>query len=211
MSGGCLVGCAADVVPGRSAAVNPRRAAQSGWRAAARPRILRRCSPIRSPRCSPASFATSVSRSATPIFRSRPSCRVFGALLVDEERLLYPGDVLHEAGHIPVASPQERSRETLKPRGGDEIAAIAWSYAAARRLEIDPAIVPGYRGSASAFISNFAAGRFVGTPLLQWYGMTFEPRLAQEQGVEPFPSMLNGCADAQFQRMMARRGGLSAW
>ena len=126
MSGGCLVGCAADVVPGRSAAVNPRRAAQSGWRAAARPRILRRCSPIRSPRCSPASFATSVSRSATPIFRSRPSCRVFGALLVDEERLLYPGDVLHEAGHIPVASPQERSRETLKPRGGGEIAAIAW-------------------------------------------------------------------------------------
>jgi hypothetical protein len=77
----------------------------------------------------------------------------FGALLVDEERLLYPGDVLHEAGHIAVASPEERSRETLKPRGGDEIAAIAWSYAAARRLEIDPAIVfheAGYRGSASA-------------------------------------------------------------
>jgi hypothetical protein len=54
----------------------------------------------------------------------------FGALLVDEERLLYPGDVLHEAGHIAVASPEERSRKTLKPRGGGEIAAIAWSYAA---------------------------------------------------------------------------------
>jgi hypothetical protein len=116
-----------------------------------------------------------------------------GALLLDEARLLYPGDILHEAGHIAVADPEERKREKLKPTLGDEIATIAWSSAAARHLEIDPAIVfheGGYRGSASAFVSNFAAGRYVGTPLLQYYGMTIEPRLAKAQGVEPFPFML---------------------
>ena len=116
-----------------------------------------------------------------------------GALLVDEARLLYPGDILHEAGHIAVASPEEREQETLKPKKlGDEIAAIAWSYAAACHLGIDPAIVfhpAGYRGASSAFLSNFAAGRYVGTPLLQWYGMTFEPRQAASEGVEPYPAM----------------------
>ncbi|HEX8663640.1 MAG TPA: hypothetical protein VF744_06385 [Beijerinckiaceae bacterium] len=117
----------------------------------------------------------------------------YGALLVDEARLLYPGDILHEAGHIAVASPEERGRETLKPtKLGDEIAAIAWSYAAVRHLGIDPAIVfhpAGYRGASSGFLSNFAAGRYVGTPLLQWYGMTLEPRQAASEGVEPYPAM----------------------
>ena len=117
----------------------------------------------------------------------------FGTLLVDEKRLLYPGDLLHEAGHIAVADPEERKREKLEPTLGDEITTIAWSYAAARHLGIDPAIVfhpAGYRGSSSAFLENFAAGRYVGTPLLQCYGMTLEPKQARAQGLEPFPAML---------------------
>jgi hypothetical protein len=72
----------------------------------------------------------------------------FGALVVDEPRLLHPGDLLREAGHIAVASLEERKREKFKPTLGDEITAIAWSYAAACHLGIDPAIVfhpAGYR------------------------------------------------------------------
>ena len=117
----------------------------------------------------------------------------FGTLVVDEARLLYPGDLLHEAGHIAVAAPEEREREKLKPTLGDEITAIAWSYAAACHLGIDPAIVfhpAGYRGASSAFLTNFAAGRYVGTPLLQCYGMTIEPKRALAEGSKPFPSML---------------------
>lgn len=30
-----------------------------------------------------------------------------GTLLVDEEKLLYPGDLLHEGGHIAVMSPKK--------------------------------------------------------------------------------------------------------
>ena len=64
-----------------------------------------------------------------------------GAILVDEARLTYPGDILHEAGHIAVADPAERHAPTLSPSPGDELATIAWSYAALRHLDIDPAVV----------------------------------------------------------------------
>ncbi|MES2818302.1 MAG: hypothetical protein V4812_04865 [Pseudomonadota bacterium] len=35
----------------------------------------------------------------------------------------------------------------------------------------------------------FSAGRFFGVPLLQWAGMTHEPKQAEAAGVEPFPAM----------------------
>ena len=38
-----------------------------------------------------------------------------GAILVDEARLTYPGDILHEAGHLAVADPAERNAPTLSP------------------------------------------------------------------------------------------------
>src|SRR5687768_12529171 len=117
----------------------------------------------------------------------------YGALLIDEARLTYPGDILHEAGHIAVSDPAERKQEKLTPNLGDEIAAIAWSYAALRFLDLDPAVVfheGGYRGGSRAFIENFSTGHYVGVPLLQLYGLTVEPRLAAAQGVDSYPHML---------------------
>src|SRR4051812_45454787 len=64
-----------------------------------------------------------------------------GAILVDEARLACPGDLLHEAGHVAVAEPAERSAAKLSPSDGDEMAAIAWSWAALKHLDLDPAIV----------------------------------------------------------------------
>ena len=116
-----------------------------------------------------------------------------GAILLDETRLTYPGDLLHEAGHIAVADPAERNQEKLSPNLGDEIATIAWSYAAALHLEIDPTIVfhaGGYRGASAVYVENFDAKRYVGVPLLQLYGMTVEPRFAAARQVDPFPHML---------------------
>jgi hypothetical protein len=116
-----------------------------------------------------------------------------GAILVDEERLTYPGDILHEAGHLAVTDPAERNAPVLSPDGGDELTSIAWSYAALRYLELDPAIVfhdRGYKGGAAALIENFTAGNYFGVPLLQCYGMAVEPRRAAEAGVEPYPHML---------------------
>jgi hypothetical protein len=116
-----------------------------------------------------------------------------GAILVDAARLAHPGDLLHEAGHLAVADPAERAAPTLSPSPGDELTAIAWSYAALRHLDLDPAIVfhvDGYKGGAESIIENFTAGRYFGVPLLQLYGMSCEPRQAAEKGVAPYPHML---------------------
>jgi hypothetical protein len=116
-----------------------------------------------------------------------------GAILVDEARLAYPGDILHEAGHLAVTDPAERHAPKLSPDGGDELTSIAWSYAALRHLKLDPAIVfhdRGYKGGAAALIENFTAGNYIGLPLLQFYGMAVEPKGAAASGVEPYPHML---------------------
>jgi hypothetical protein len=115
-----------------------------------------------------------------------------GAILIDEARLTYPGDILHEAGHLAVADPAERNAPALSPGPGDELTAIAWSYAALRHLEIDPAIVfhAAFKGGNDSIIENFTAGRYFGVPLLQLYGMSVEPRMAAAKGLEPYPHML---------------------
>ena len=51
-----------------------------------------------------------------------------GAILVDESKLAYPGDLLHEAGHLAVTDPAERNAPALTPTAGDEMATLAWSY-----------------------------------------------------------------------------------
>ncbi|SRR5579871_457912 len=106
-----------------------------------------------------------------------------GGLVIDETRMLYPGDLLHEAGHLAVLTPEERnvSRPDLSQPAG-ELGAIAWSWAAAVHLQIDPRIVfhpHGYRGGSDALIENFEAGRFIGVPFLGWIGLTSVPTYPQ--------------------------------
>jgi hypothetical protein len=116
-----------------------------------------------------------------------------GTILVDEARLKYPGDLLHEAGHVAVASPGERAQPHLSPTPGDEMTTIAWSYAAAVHLDLalDVLFHPdGYKGGSSSLIENFTTGCYIGVPLLHTYGMAIEPRQAAALGVEPFPHML---------------------
>jgi hypothetical protein len=117
-----------------------------------------------------------------------------GALVIDEDKLLYPGDLLHEAGHLAVMPPGERAKAgtTIDTGGGEEMAAIAWSYAAALHLRIDPAIVfhpDGYKGGSKAILENFAASHYFGVPLLQWWGLAVDEKKAAESNVEPFPKI----------------------
>jgi len=49
---------------------------------------------------------------------------------------------------------------------------------------------PGsFQGWDTSLIEGFAAGSYVGVPLLQRYGMTVELRLATK-GIAPYPHML---------------------
>lgn len=116
-----------------------------------------------------------------------------GALVIDPARLEWPGDLLHEAGHIAVTDPA--LRPTLREVPSDpaeEMAAIAWSYAAAVELGLDAAVVfhvAGYRGSGPALAENFTAGNYVGVSMLDWFGMTIEGRRATSDGLPAFPIM----------------------
>lgn len=113
-----------------------------------------------------------------------------GRLLYDPERLQWPGDLLHEAGHIAVTEPVLRPTVSdFESDGGDEMAAIAWSYAAALASGIDPRIVfhdHGYRGDGRSIADNFAEGRYIGVPMLQYYGLA---RFRQDEG-EQYPAMI---------------------
>jgi hypothetical protein len=94
-----------------------------------------------------------------------------GAIVVDEQRLSHPGDILHEAGHIAVSDPAVRNAATLSPTHGAEIATLAWSYAVLCHL--DPAVVfhpDGHKGGSRSLIDNFTAGHTIGVTLRQYFG-----------------------------------------
>jgi hypothetical protein len=130
---------------------------------------------------------------------------VRGVLVYDADRLVWPGDLLHEAGHLAVAPPDVRPL-----LGGDmdgvegvdmaqlEWGAIAWSYAAALEIGIDPADVfhgGGYRGHSEGLLRTFALGAPIGGHVLEAAGMTaFGPRAAA-LGVAPYPHMLRWVRD----------------
>ncbi|MBO0951052.1 hypothetical protein [Fibrella forsythiae] len=119
-----------------------------------------------------------------------------GELLFDPARLAYPGDMLHEAGHIAVSAPAERQRLSgditdQKPeKAGEELAVLLWSYAACLHLDLDLRVVfhpAGYSGQSEWLIEQFTAGNYVGLPLLVWMGLAQPP---QQTGAG-FPTMIH--------------------
>jgi hypothetical protein len=123
-----------------------------------------------------------------------------GVLFIDEARLAYPGDLLHEAGHLAVV-PGERRKLLNGEIGsdpGEEMAAIAWSYAAALYLGIDPAVVfhsSGYSGGSQTILQNFSQERYFGVPMLEWLGLTADKKPAALLQVPPYPYMLKWLRD----------------
>ncbi|HWU72020.1 MAG TPA: hypothetical protein VN137_00945 [Sphingomonas sp.] len=113
-----------------------------------------------------------------------------GRLLYDPDRLQWPGDLLHEAGHIAVTDPAIRATVSeFASDGGDEMAAIAWSYAAALAAGVDPRVVfhdHGYRGDGQWLAETFATGGYIGLPMLRYYGLA---RFPHEDG-EQYPAMI---------------------
>ncbi|HKE24897.1 MAG TPA: hypothetical protein VKB88_21190, partial [Bryobacteraceae bacterium] len=92
-----------------------------------------------------------------------------GVRLVDEGRLLYPGDLLHDAGHLAVTPSALRGplSGTAGDEAGEEMAAIAWSYAAALHLKLDLTVVfhaDGYQGGSHNIITTFSQRPYAGVP-----------------------------------------------
>lgn len=122
-----------------------------------------------------------------------PNC-----LYVDYDKLLYPGDILHEAGHLAVATSDERKIAGTSemspewPTQSQEIVAILWSFAAANHLQLPLDFVfhpNGYKGASDWFISNFTDKTYIGLPFLEWIGLTLSKDNAIKEGKEAFPVM----------------------
>lgn len=119
-------------------------------------------------------------------------------IYVDYKKLKYPGDILHEAGHIAVTSPAERLligtdeiSETW-PVQGEEIAAILWSFAVADHLGLPLEFIfhkDGYKGHSEWYIDNFKNGNYIGLPLLQWLKMAYSNDDIENQEKPAFPAM----------------------
>jgi hypothetical protein len=127
-----------------------------------------------------------------------PGVRVApGGIAVDRARLRWPGDLLHEAGHVAVMPAADRAAGgPVHPQA--ELAAIPWSYAAAVHVGLDPAVVfheGGYGGRAEALLASIAAGVPPGLHLLEAAGLAASPRRAAGLGVEPYPHMLRWLAE----------------
>jgi hypothetical protein len=122
-----------------------------------------------------------------------------GGLSIDPAHLLYPGDILHEAGHL--ATLPYHIRRTLDGtlpdndlHRGAEMMTLAWSYAACLHLQVPPEVVfheNGYKGEHKHLIAAFEAGQYIGLPLLQYYGMAYDEKNAARLNVKPFPHMIS--------------------
>jgi hypothetical protein len=127
-----------------------------------------------------------------------------GKIIIDPDKLLYPGDIMHEAGHLAACEPGVR--ETIGDPlpefldGGFEMMAMAWSYAACLHIHLDPAIVfhkDGYRGTGSHILQTYNNGNYIGLPMLQYLGLAYDNKRAAELNSLPYPNMIHWLRETQ--------------
>lgn len=121
-----------------------------------------------------------------------------GVLVIDKDILQYPGDILHEAGHIAVVPFADRARLTeaaiikRRDREAEEVMAIAWSYAACIHLMIDPVFVfhaDGYRGGSNTIIDSCSKNEYMGMFMLQSVGMAADGK-KKGSNAQTYPHMI---------------------
>lgn len=117
-----------------------------------------------------------------------------GVIIIDKDKVKFPGDILHEAAHIAVVPAAERNLLNAENIGkrkdapAEEMMSIAWSYAACCYLKIDPHFVfheQGYKGGAASIVENFEKGDYFGVPVLEWLGMTTTSKSALQKDTYP--------------------------
>ncbi|MEZ9819492.1 hypothetical protein AB4238_02540 [Shewanella sp. 10N.286.45.A1] len=118
-----------------------------------------------------------------------------GVLLIDRKSLIHVGDLLHEAGHIAVT--EEAVRHKLQGdvsrsghQAGEEMAAIAWSWAALKHIGLRPELVfheDGYKQGSKSIIDAFKSNNGFGIPLLVYWQMC----LSLQNNSAGFPKMQN--------------------
>ncbi|MBX7183601.1 MAG: hypothetical protein K1Y01_00505 [Vicinamibacteria bacterium] len=124
---------------------------------------------------------------------------VNGGIVYDPDRLTWPGDLLHEAGHIAVV-PAVLRRDLGGKLGEDVMAAhageaeaTAWAWAAVVAIGLDPAVLfheGGYQGRSQGLAFSYSIGSYPGAGGLIANGMALSASDAAKQGLAPYPHLV---------------------
>ncbi len=128
-----------------------------------------------------------------------PALRITGGGLVyDAQRLRWPGDLLHEAGHIAITPASQRAGlndaldgHDAAPHAG-EVEAIAWSWAALVHLGLPPELLfhpEGYKGQSAGLMRTYSMGIYPGAAGLARAGMSSADAASAAKGVTQYPAM----------------------
>ncbi len=122
-----------------------------------------------------------------------------GGLVVDPSQLKWPGDLLHEAGHLAVLPPALRAlanddlTEAFDVEYAGELEAMAWAYAATVELGLPAEVLiheGGYNGKSRDLLQMYAFGVYPGLQGLCAAGMTAAPGFSPEPLPVRYPQML---------------------
>ena len=122
-----------------------------------------------------------------------------GRLRFDPSRLVWPGDLLHEAGHIAVTPSSlrpglaDRLDERALASHAGEVEATAWAYAATVAAGLAPEVLfhdGGYGGASARLAFTYANGVYPGAAGLAAAGMTLLGDAARARGIAPYPHMI---------------------
>lgn len=128
-----------------------------------------------------------------------PGVRILAGRIVFDRRVLaWPGDLLHEAGHVATTPAAHRgqlsddvSGQEEHP-GAGEAEATAWAYAAVIATGLDASVLfhpGGYRGQSAALIATYGMGVYPGCRGLSEAGMTLIGQAARDRDLAPYPHM----------------------
>jgi hypothetical protein len=127
-----------------------------------------------------------------------------GGLMVDTDKLLWPGDLLHEAGHLAVLPATLRGEaHDDQPNHADveyagELEAMSWAYAAAIELGLPAEVLihdGGYHGKARDLLQMYAFGVYPGLRGLCETRMAAAPGFTSDCGPVQYPRMLRWLRD----------------
>lgn len=127
-----------------------------------------------------------------------------GGIAVDPGKLVWPGDLLHEAGHLAVLpAALRREAQDDQPNAAEvehagELEAMAWAWAAAVALGLPAEVLiheGGYNGKSGDLLRMYAFGVYPGLKGLCESGMTAAPGFTHDCGPVRYPRMLRWLRD----------------
>lgn len=130
-----------------------------------------------------------------------PGLRIVdGGLIYDPATLRWPGDLLHEAGHIATIPAESRAGlndalvDTPAAPFGGEAEATAWAFAALMYLGLPLPLLfhdGGYHGKSAGLIVTYAMGVYPGCHGLIQSGMALSTGEAARTGMPAYPQMIH--------------------